>query len=58
MAKRLKARGLDVRVVGASKVFRVRIGRYETRAAAAAAAKQLKAKKIIAFVTDIGADDK
>jgi cell division protein FtsN len=54
----LKARGLDVRVVGASKVFRVRIGRYETRAAAAAAAKQLKAKKIIAFVTDIGADDK
>jgi tetratricopeptide (TPR) repeat protein len=58
LAKRLKARGLDVRVVGAAKVFRVRIGRYETRAAAAAAAKQLKAKKITAFVTDIGADDK
>jgi septal ring-binding cell division protein DamX len=58
LAKRLKARGLDVRVVGASKVFRVRIGRYDTRAAAAAAAQQLKAKKIIAFVTDIGADDK
>jgi hypothetical protein len=57
LAKRLKARGLDVRVVGASKVFRVRIGRYETRSAAAAAAQQLKAKKIIAFVTDIGADD-
>lgn len=58
LAKRLKTRGLDVRVVGASRPFRVRIGRYETRAAAAAAAKQLKARKISALVTDIGADDK
>jgi hypothetical protein len=58
LAKRLKARGLDVRIVGASKPFRVRIGRYETRSAAAAAAKQLKSKKIDAFVTDIGPDDK
>jgi len=58
LAKKLKARGLDVRVVGASKPFRVRIGRYETRAAAAAAAKQLKVKKITAYVTDIGADEK
>lgn len=58
LAKRLKARGIDVRVVGESKPFRVRVGRYETRAAAAAAAKQLKAKKISAVVTDIGADDK
>lgn len=58
LAKRLKARGIDVRVVGASKPFRVRVGRYATRAAAAAAAKQLKAKKISAVVTDIGADDK
>jgi len=58
LAKRLKARGLDVRIVGTSKPFRVRIGRYETRAAAAAAAKQLKSKKIDAFVTDIGPDDK
>jgi hypothetical protein len=58
LAKRLKTRGIDVRVVGASKPFRVRVGRYETRAAAAEAAKQLKAKKITAIVTDIGADDK
>jgi cell division protein FtsN len=54
----LKARDIDARVVGKSKPFRVRIGRYETRADAAAAAKQLKARKIAATVTDIGSDDK
>lgn len=58
LAKKLKARGLDVRVAGTVKPFRVRIGRYATRAAATAAAKDLKAKKIDAFVTDIGTDDK
>lgn len=58
LAKRLKARGMNVRIVGTSKPFRVRIGQYETRAAANAAAKQLKAKKIDATVTDIEPDDK
>jgi septal ring-binding cell division protein DamX len=58
LEKLLKGRGIDVRVVGTAKPFRVRVGRYATRAAAADAAKQLKAKKIIAVVTDIGADDK
>jgi len=58
LAKRLKARGIDVRVAGTARMFRVRIGRYETRAAAAAAARELKAKKIDAFVTEIGGDDK
>jgi hypothetical protein len=58
LAKRLKARGLDVRITGSSKPFRVRIGRYETRAAAAAAARELKTKKIDAVVTEIGGDDK
>jgi len=58
LAKRLKARGIDVRVSGTARMFRVRIGRYETRAAAAAAARDLKAKKIDAFVTEIGGDDK
>ena len=58
LARRLEARGLDVRVVGQAKVFRVRVGRYETRAAAAAAARDLKAKKIDAFVTEIGAEEK
>ncbi|MEO7085615.1 MAG: SPOR domain-containing protein [Gemmatimonadaceae bacterium] len=58
VAKKLRSRGLAARVVGTKKLFRVRIGRYETRAAAAAAAKELKKKKIDAFVTDIGADDR
>jgi cell division septation protein DedD len=58
LAKRLKARGVDVRVAGSARMFRVRIGHYETRAAAAAAARELKAKKIDAFVTEIGGDDK
>lgn len=58
LAKRLKARGLDVRVVGTAKLFRVRIGRYETRAAAAAAQKDLKTKnKIDAFVTEATNED-
>jgi len=58
LTSRLKARGLDARLVGATKVFRVRIGYYPTRAAAAAAARELKAKKIDAFVTEIGAEEK
>lgn len=53
LAKRLTDRGLDARVVGTAKLFRVRIGRYETRAAAATAQKELKTKnKIDAFVTE------
>jgi cell division protein FtsN len=58
LAKRLKDRGLDVRVVGTAKLFRVRIGRYETRAAAVAAQKDLKTKnKIDAFVTEATNED-
>jgi cell division protein FtsN len=49
----LKARGINVRIVGTSKPFRVRVGQFETRAAANAAAKQLKAKRVSASVTDI-----
>ena len=58
LAKRLEDIGLDARVVGSAKPFRVRVGRYTTRAAATAAARQLKAKKIDAIVTEAGADDK
>jgi tetratricopeptide (TPR) repeat protein len=58
LTDRLKARGLDARLVGATKVFRVRIGHYETRAAAATAARELRTKKIDAFVTEIGAEEK
>lgn len=58
MVARLKARGVEARVVGTANLFRVRVGRYATRAAAAAAAKSLKARKIDAFVTKGGAADK
>jgi len=58
LAKRLKGRGLDVRVVGSSKLFRVRIGRYATKAAATAAQRELKAKKIDAFVTEATGEEK
>jgi hypothetical protein len=58
LAKKLKARKIDVRVVGTTKLFRVRIGRYEMHAAVVAAQKDLKGKKIDAFVTEIGPDDK
>ncbi len=55
---RLKGRGIDARLVGVTKVFRVRIGRYDTRAAATAAMRELMAKKIAGFVTEIGAEEK
>jgi cell division septation protein DedD len=58
LARKLKSRGLEARVTGTSKLFRVRIGRYLSHAEAAAAAKTLKAKKITAFVTEVGADDR
>ena len=58
LVKRLKARKLDVRVIGTSKLYRVRVGRYSTRAAAVSAQKELKAKKIDAIVTVIGAEEK
>lgn len=59
LVKRLKDRGLEARIAGTAKTFRVRIGHYATRTAAATAARELKAsKKIDAFVTEIGADDK
>jgi cell division protein FtsN len=55
---RLKARKIDARVVGAVKPYRVRVGRYDTRAAATAAASKLKAQKIDAFVTELGGVEK
>jgi hypothetical protein len=58
LTSRLKARGFDARLVGTTKVFRVRIGHYQTRAAASAAARELKAKKIDAFVTQIGSEER
>jgi hypothetical protein len=58
LVNRLAARGVTARIVGAAKPFRVRVGRYETRAAAIAAQRQLKAKKLDALVTELGPDDK
>jgi cell division septation protein DedD len=58
LVARLLTRGVTARIVGIAKPFRVRIGRYETRAAATAAQRQLKAKKLDAMVTEIGPDDK
>ncbi len=48
----LAARGYDARVVGTEKPFRVRVGRYDTRAAADSVARQMRAKKITAYVTE------
>lgn len=47
----LLARGYPARVVGNAKPFRVRVGRYATRADADAAAKEMRAKKFTAYVT-------
>ena len=48
----LAARGYDARIVGSAKPYRVRVGRYESRAEAERAAAQMKSKKIAAFVTE------
>jgi tetratricopeptide (TPR) repeat protein len=53
VTERLRARGIDARVVGSKKPFRVRIGRYVTRGNAVAAQRELKAKKITTTVADI-----
>jgi cell division protein FtsN len=48
----LIARGLEARIVGTAKPFRVRVGYYDTRAKAEAAAAQLKAKQLTVYVTE------
>ncbi len=50
-AKSLVSRGIDARVDGLERPFRVRIGRYSTHAAAMAAAASLKTKGITGFLT-------
>jgi cell division protein FtsN len=50
--KSLVARGIDARIVGSAKPFRVRVGRYDTRAQADSAAQRLKAKQISVYVTE------
>jgi len=50
---RLTRRGLDVRVDGDVKPFRVRSGRYATRAQAAAALAELKTKGVSGFIAEL-----
>jgi hypothetical protein len=53
LAKRLKARKIaDVRVYATPTFYRVRIGKFVTKAGAVAVQRELAAKKIDAFVTD------
>ena len=58
LVARLLTRGITARVVGKSKPYRVRLGRYETRAAAIIAQRDLKVKKLDAVITEVGPDDK
>lgn len=53
VAERLKSRGIDARVVGSKKPFRVRVGRYVTKGNAVATQRELKAKKVTTVVTEI-----
>jgi cell division protein FtsN len=52
LRKSLAGRGIDARVVGAAKPYRVRVGFYDTRAQAEAEAQKLKAKQIAVYVTE------
>lgn len=52
LRKSLVNRGIDARVVGTAKPYRVRVGFYDTRAQADAAAAKLKAKQIAVYVTE------
>jgi len=52
LQRSLISRGLEARVVGTTKPFRVRVGYYDTRAKADAAAQQLKSKQLTVYVTE------
>ena len=52
LASRLKERGFDARVVGARAPYRVRVGRYATRADAAAALARMRASKVSGIVVE------
>jgi cell division septation protein DedD len=54
LAERLRGRGYQARVDGSAAPFRVRIGRYPTRAAAATALQEIKARGMDGFITDVG----
>jgi tetratricopeptide (TPR) repeat protein len=53
LATRLRGRGLEARVDGTRKPFRVRVGRYKTRSEATSALARLKKAGINGFVTSL-----
>jgi len=59
LATRLRRQGLEARVIGATKPFRVRVGHYQTHAEADAAAHKIDAlAKLKTFVVLIGPEEK
>lgn len=58
MVQQLSGRGIDARVDGAAAPYRVRIGKFSTRAEAAKAAADLKAKGHSGFITLVGPPSK
>jgi cell division protein FtsN len=58
MARTLVARGLEARVDGKTRPFRVRVGKYSTRSEAVKAAATLKSQGIGGFVTLAKAGDR
>jgi cell division protein FtsN len=52
LVKSLKDRGVEARTFGTIAPFRVRVGRYDTRAKAESASQKMNAKKITGFVTE------
>jgi len=55
IVNRMSARGYQARIDGAAAPFRVRVGRYDTRAAVMRALNEMKAKGIDGFVATIDA---
>ena len=51
MVQQLVARGIDARVDGAKAPYRVRVGKFQTRAEAAKASADLKGKGHSGFIT-------
>jgi septal ring-binding cell division protein DamX len=51
-ARRLQGLGVEARVSGSARPFRVRMGRYATRAAATAALRELRQRRLDGFVAD------
>lgn len=53
LSQRLRRAGLDAHVDGEVRPFRVRVGHFQTRAAAANALRELKTRQMAGFVTEL-----